>query len=332
MKKSNIKVIALLSTILMLSLIFCVPVKAESTNVNTEDKVVLAKESDKYLIYYKDLCGEAFEFALASNSTADVNSLTFRQSAQDQNDGDNIAYIDGSNRSEFGTGTQGYIWVRNSNNDMVVTADAIDLSNSLTDEQLELVSTTTERIKIDSSKVDESKTTVDGVERTITKGKAIIVNPNTAADYSYAIVLANDNTTNPGKLYELAEKLNDATTTYDKLKLSKEFYDLYTLLIPATWENEVGEDYTILQPEDTVDGDKYILWLKEDSKVDAHFLVSKNLEEEGTNTVERQVTETVKLPVTFDSGNILLIILAVIVIALIVFVVLRKKSNKDENK
>lgn len=331
MKKSKLKLIALLNSILMLLLVFCVPVMAEGS-VNADNKIILEKDSDNYLVYYEDLCGSTFEFALSSSNSTDVNSLNFRQCAQDQDNGDNIAYVDNTNRSEFGSGTQGYIWVRDNNDQLVLEADLIDLSDSLTEEELNIVNTTSERISIDTSKLDETKTTEDGVEKTIKKGKAIIENPNASADYKYAIYVANDNTTNAGKLYELAEKLNEATSTYAKLELSKEFYDLYEQLIPTTWDNEIGDDYTVLQPDDTEDGDKYILLIKEDDVVDAHFLVSTNVVEEGTNTVDKEVTETVKLPVTFDSGSILLIALGVIVIVLIVFIVLRKKEDNKEVK
>ena len=48
---------------------------------------------------------------------------------------------------------------------------------------------------------------------------------------------------------------------------------------------------------------------------------------------EKTITETVKLPVTFDSGAILFTVLGIIIIALAIFVFIRIKSNKkDENK
>ena len=48
---------------------------------------------------------------------------------------------------------------------------------------------------------------------------------------------------------------------------------------------------------------------------------------------DKVITETVKLPVTFDNGAILFTVLGIIVIALAIFVFIRIKSNKkDENK
>lgn len=337
MKKITSKTVALLSTILMLFLIFSVPVMAEGT-VDTDNKVILKKSDTEYLIYYKDLCNEEFEFAFSTNNAANVDELNFTKSAQDQSESEksNIAYLDDSLQADFETGNEAYIWVRNNNDEMVVEADKIDLSNALTEEQLELVNTTTERISVDTTKTNETTETVDGVEKTIIKGKAVIDEPKDGATYSYAIALANDESSNAGKLYKLATDINAATNTYEKLKLSNEFYNLYTaMLANLNWE-EVDSNLTVLQPDGTENGDKYILWLKEDNAetiYDAQFLTSTNKEEEGTNKVEKEITEVVKNPVTFDSGSILLIILAVIVIALIIFIVVRKKeNNKVENK
>ena len=76
MKKAKLKSIALLITLLMLLAIFSMPVMAERT-INTDDKIILKKSETDYLIYYKELCDEEFEFALSSSQSTDVSTLTF---------------------------------------------------------------------------------------------------------------------------------------------------------------------------------------------------------------------------------------------------------------
>lgn len=100
--------------------------------------------------------------------------------------------------------------------------------------------------------------------------------------------------------------------------------------MPSNSEWTAVENSEILQPENTVEGDKYIVYIKEtkgnDETVDAKFLTCVYKE-------EKTITETVKLPVTFDSGAILFTVLGIIIIALAIFVFIRIKSNKkDENK
>ena len=103
--------------------------------------------------------------------------------------------------------------------------------------------------------------------------------------------------------------------------------------MPSNSEWTAVENSEILQPENTVEGDKYIVYIKEtkgnDETVDAKFLTCVYKEDAGVDKEEK----TVKLPVTFDSGAILFTVLGIIIIALAIFVFIRIKSNKkDENK
>ena len=107
--------------------------------------------------------------------------------------------------------------------------------------------------------------------------------------------------------------------------------------MPSNSDWTAVENSEILQPENTVEGDKYIVYIKEtkgnDETVDAKFLTCVYKEDAGVDKEEKTITETVKLPVTFDSGAILFTVLGIIIIALAIFVFIRIKSNKkDENK
>ena len=141
-------------------------------------------------------------------------------------------------------------------------------------------------------------------------------------------------------MYNLAEKMakGDETDTYERLSLEKKFYELYEKLTPAKIDWTEVENSEILQPDTARTGEKYIAYIKEVNGekeiVDAKILVSKyDYEEKRINEEDKVVTETVKLPVTFDSGAILFTILGVIIIALIIVAIIRKKSEKkDENK
>lgn len=333
MKKSTIKLVAFGMLVLMLLSIFTVPVKAE-----TYEKVVLKKADKEFLIYYKDICNDEFEFAFSVDNSQPTDDL-FTRSAKDQADEGalDVAYIDATLYDTYFTTNKAYIWIRDNNDQMVVSADLVDLTDALNDGMIELVNNTTKRIDVDTTQTHETHEMVDGVDTTVTTGK-VVVDEKGGAKYSYTLTRLTDTTTKANKLFDLAEALKeDISDTYTNLSLSKQFYDLYMELMPTNSEWTEVENSEILQPDNTVEGDKYIVYLKEETAdsitVDAKFLTCVYKADEGVDQKEETITETVKLPVTFDSGTILFIILGIIVLALVIFAIIRVKANKkDENK
>ena len=333
MKKSTIKLVAFGMLVLMLLSIFTVPVKAE-----TYEKVVLKKANKEFLIYYKDICNDEFEFAFSLDKSQPTDDL-FTRSAKDQADEGalDVAYIDATLYDTYFATNKAYIWIRDNNDQMLVSADLVDLTDALNDGMIELVNNTTKRIDVDTTQTHETHEIVDGVDTTITTGK-VVVDEKGGAKYSYTLTRLTDTTTKANKLFDLAEALKeDISDTYTNLSLSKQFYDLYMELMPTNSEWTEVENSEILQPDNTVEGDKYIVYLKEETAdsitVDAKFLTCVYKADEGVDQKEETITETVKLPVTFDSGTILFIILGIIVLALVIFAIIRVKANKkDENK
>ena len=333
MKKSTIKLVAFGMLVLMLLSIFTVPVKAE-----TYEKVVLKKANKEFLIYYKDICNDEFEFAFSVDNSQPADDL-FTRSAKDQADEGalDVAYIDATLYDTYFATNKAYIWIRDNNDQMLVSADLVDLTDALNDGMIELVNNTTKRIDVDTTQTHETHEIVDGVDTTITTGK-VVVDEKSGAKYSYTLTRLTDTTTKANKLFDLAEALKeDISDTYTNLSLSKQFYDLYMELMPTNSEWTEVENSEILQPDNTVEGDKYIVYLKEETAdsttVDAKFLTCVYKADEGVDQKEETITETVKLPVTFDSGTILFIILGIIVLALVIFAIIRVKANKkDENK
>ena len=333
MKKSTIKLVAFGMLVLMLLSIFTVPVKAE-----TYEKVVLKKANKEFLIYYKDICNDEFEFAFSLDKSQPTDDL-FTRSAKDQADEGalDVAYIDATLYDTYFATNKAYIWIKDNNDQMLVSADLVDLTDALNDGMIELVNNTTKRIDVDTTQTHETHEMVDGVDTTVTTGK-VVVDEKGGAKYSYTLTRLTDITTKANKLFDLAEALKeDISDTYTNLSLSKQFYDLYMELMPTNSEWTEVENSEILQPDNTVEGDKYIVYLKEETAdsttVDAKFLTCVYKADEGVDQKEETITETVKLPVTFDSGTILFIILGIIVLALVIFVIIRVKANKkDENK
>ena len=138
---------------------------------------------------------------------------------------------------------------------------------------------------------------------------------------------------------ELAEKMNkeyDEMDMYSKIQTAEKFYRQYSSIMRNVEWQKV-EDLKIQQPETSVAGDKYIVYLKKVAKngditFDAQFLTAE--EDYKPNVKKEQVVtqETTRLPITYDSIA-LIVILAVVVIALIVvFIRMKKLNNKNEEK
>lgn len=330
MKNSKIKLVALLSLVLMLLSIFTMPAQAA-----TNEKIILKKANDEFLIYYKEICNEEFEFAFSLDPKEEEDNLIFTKSAKDQltDTALNVAYVDEYLFANyFNSDKPTYIWVRNNEGKMLVSADLLNLDEAILEETVEFVNTTTKRIKTHTETTEPKTEIVDGVETTVTTGKLVLDNKETK--YSYELIKVANNA-EAEELFNLVEKLqkNEKLGTYENLTFASEFYDLYNKLMPKTADWTKVDDSEILQPENTLEGEKYIVYLKdEQGVVDVQFLTSVYKVEEGVKEETETITETVKLPVTFDSGSILFIILAVIVLALVIVTIVRVKANKKDEK
>ena len=333
MKKSTIKILVL-SVLLIMVIAITLPVLADTENKS----IILKTEENEFIVYYEEAYENEFQFAISENSNE--TNLTYVSSVKDSlEDGAlNVAFIDSTNNPSNSDVL--YLWIMDNDDNEIVSSYEINLSEALTDEIIELVNTTTivdkdtDRIKVDTTQTQTTKSNVDGVDTTITIGK-IVVEEKDKASYSYELISANDSNSNPGKLYNLVDKINSYSgDTYGRLKLIKEFYDLYTELMPGDSEWTNVENSQILQPEDSKIGDRYIVYIKEVSSdgtitVDVKLLECTRIEDKGVNEVPGKVP--VITPVTYDSVT-LFVILAVVILAIIIVAILKVKSNKKSDK
>ena len=91
-------------------------------------------------------------------------------------------------------------------------------------------------------------------------------------------------------------------------------------------------DMRIDQPADSKTGDKYILWIRNDSQeiVDVQFLTCFQNEDKEFVKDKNIVTTTSKLPITYDS--IILFVILGVAVALLVIVAVMKKVNSKGKK
>lgn len=314
MRNLKLKIIFLVG-IFSLILLLGLPVKAANENVQ------LVKQTDTdYLIYVNGHLYSSFEFAFSDNNTTDKETLTYLSAAKDSAEGGNyIAYINSY------TTEHKYMWAKDAEGAYFVEGVELDLSKAIPADELTAIQNVTKKIAVDTDQVQVEEKTIDGNQVTVTTGKVVF---ESEGNYEYQIVkLPSSEEYN--ELMDLAErisKINTSTDMYTKLGLYIKFNNLYNKLSSELLrENWVKvENQEILQPENTENGDKYVLWIKEGNITDAQFLTSKYVEEK----VKEEIT--IKLPVTGDN-NTLLIVLGILVVAIIV-VSIRIKSLKKENK
>lgn len=309
MQNLKLKIIFLVG-IFSLILLLGLPVNAANENL----QLVKQSETD-YLIYINEHLGESFEFAFSEDET---EPTTFYEAATDEAEGGNyIAYI-----NQYTTGK--YMWAKNTEGTYFAEGVELDLSKAIPENELDAIQNVTKKILVDTAQVQVEEKTVNGNKVTVTTGKVVFENEG---DYKYQIVKL-PSTTEYNELMDLAErisKINSETDMYTKLGLYTEFNTLFNKLsseLTNTW-TEV-ENQEILQPEDTENGDKYVLWINDGTVTDAQFLTSKYVEEKVVEKI------TTKLPVTYDN-NTLLIVLAILLLSIVV-VSIRIKSLKKEDK
>ena len=314
MRNLKLKIIFLVG-IFSLILLLGLPVNAANENIQ-----LLQQSDTDYLIYINKHLGETFEFAFSDDKTVDKDTLTYLSAATDSAEGGNyIAYI-----NSYTTEKQ-YMWAKNAEGTYFVEGVELDLNKAIPANELSAIQNVTKKIEVDTTQNQVDEKTVNGNKVTVTTGKAVLKNEG---NYKYQIVKL-PNTDEYNKLMDLAErisKINSNTDMYTKLELYTAFNNLYkklsSELANTDWMNV--ENQEILQPEDTKNGDKYVLWIKNGETVDAQFLTSKYEEKKVTEAI------TTKLPVTGDN-NILLIVLGILVVS-IVIVSIRIKSLKKEEK
>ena len=313
--------IKIIFSLIIFALISLLGMTVYASNENIQ---VIKKSETDYLIYIKNNLNDSFEFAFSNDSSADKTTLTYLSAAQDSSEGENyIAYI-----NQYTTANK-YIWAKKSD-EYILEGIELDLTKAIPEDELTQIQKVTKIIPVDTTKTNTTEETVDGKKVTVTTGKVVM---NEEGDYKYQIIKL-PSTDNNNKLMNLANrisKFNTSTDMYTKLEVYKEFNELYNNVVAgladADWKNV--ENKEILQPEDTEDGDEYILFIRNQANgtivTDAQFLTSKKVYSE-EKIVEKITT---KLPVTYDNNTLLIVLGIVVLAAVLVSVRIKSLENKD---
>lgn len=325
---TKLKTKFIISAIVFLLSLITMKLSIYAANENIE---IVKNSNTDYLIYVKDNLNEDFEFAFSNNQNEEKSALIFKKAETDSanKNANKIAFVNTTTVELFKNPT--YMWMKDTNENYIVEGIQIDLSEAISEEELNNIANITKIIPVDAKQTNTTKTEVDGKTITTTVGKVVL--PETKGNYEYTILKLpySEEYENLMKLATKISKFNNQTDMYTKISVYKEFNNMVEKLRPNSTSNWIKvESNEIEQPADAENGTQYVLWINEnngnDSKQDVQFLTSQK------EVSEEKIIETIttKLPVTYDN-NTLLIVLAILIIATIaVCVRIKFLSNKEK--
>lgn len=340
MNQISFKLLGVLAIFLFIAII---PIAVLATNENVS---VVNSAEENYIIYVKGYTDKNFKYAFSNNANADPRGmdLSYINSISDLR-GNQAAFIDAKTYEKLFKENQPiFMWAKDEEENLILEGVQLDFMNSLTKENIDTVEKTTKRIAVEIAETKAATDStnpireedVEGVKETAKVGYVKITDSKDAT-YYYQRIKTTDSA-EIAKLMELSEKINeeyDGMDMYEKVQINEEFYKLYSKLVnEAEWQEVT--DKKIRQPETSVAGDKYIVFLKkvdsnQETTVDAQFLTAYDDYQPNVEKEQKITQETTKLPITYDSIA-LIVILAIVVIALAVVFIRMKKLNKNEEK
>lgn len=335
MKQLKVKIMAMVLVTILVALIVPLNVFAAEGETENANLQIVKTTEGKYIIYVKDLAKTEFKYKIGDEIDA-----TYISSVPDEEENqvvlitaDNVANAEGKT-----------LYVKTNERE---TSTKLNLAKAFDEAKKEEVETTTERIKTEpvQKEIPTTAQTEDGTTKTITTTIGGLKITAGGKNYQYAITKlpAVKDVEEYAELMELAKTLENTKkynelSKYEKIETEKRFYELYnSLKAKQEWKNVEGME--VWQPDDSIKGDEYIVFLKEVDEngneriVDAKFMVADREDHEGVDTTAEVVEtkRTAKLPITGDSIILFAILAGILLVAIIVFIRMKKLQGK-ENK
>lgn len=336
MNRVNAKLLTILAII---TFIIIMPIAVFAAN----EEISLVKSTDKekqavHVIYIKGYTNQKFKYAFTTNANPGEMDLNYINSILDSGK-NQAALLDAKLSKESSTI---YMWAKDEKENLILEGIQLDLSKALTEEEIVNTETLTTRIKVEIADSEDDTTTirnenVDGVEETASVGYVKIKDDENATYYYERTKLPSSE--NYNKLMTLAEQIRDEyekKDMYEKVQFGEEFNSLYSKIISeAKWQEVEGT--MIEQPEESEEGDKYIVLLKKvgqqgETTTDIQFLTAYDSYTPNIVTEEIVIQETTKLPITYDSIALFVILGVIVLLITVVFIRMKKLSKQNEEK
>ena len=298
----------------------------------TNDGLTILKKNDtEYIIYLNANLDKEYEYAFTNNKDDNKESLDYIRAEKESAENKYVMYVSGTKYDNYFKGnTAVYVYARDLDGNYLADGVSIDLNDSIPYSAVDLANNVTKRIAVDTTQKTVTQKTENGIKYTQINGRVDITDGKDSK-YSYYLVKL-PSTDDYNRFMSLAEEINKLQANsglYDNIRMCKEFYDLYNQLMPSENWAEVT-DMKIEQPADSKTGEQYVLWIKNDTKniVDVQFLTCFQDENKEFVKEENIVKTTSKLPITYDS--IVLFVILGVALVLLVMVIVAKKKNASK--
>ena len=299
--------------------------------------VAIVKVENDYSIYIDGLENKDFKFAFTNQNPEDETSFESQLIPNwEDNNGVNIACLEEGTSLNL---NEPVFMIVKVGEELSVTE--LDLNKAISKTDMASVEAITTIIDVDTTQTTTTSDNENGVVTTQTVGQVNIIE---SAEYNYTdyeyqynlIKIDGTESETATKLSNLVDSLQSTystLSTYNKILKTAEIRDLYLSLREEAVYSKVN-DYVIYQPEDSKEGDKYLVLLqqlsgKEVVREDIQFLICTEGHKQEVVKEVKEIKKATALPRTFDS-IVLLVVLAVIVITAIAVILRIRKLNKNE--
>lgn len=344
MNRISTKLLSVLAIILFVAVM---PIVVFATNEDVSIVSTINSESEQeYIIYIKDYSNQKFKYAFTTNANPEEMDLSYINSISDLGE-NQAAFLDAATYEKLSQESSTiFMWAKDEEENLILKGIQLDLTKSVTEESIENVETLTKRIEVKIADSQEDTTTVrneniDGVDEIANVGYVEILEDDKKATYYYERTKL-PSTEDHNQLMKLAEQIKNEYNEmdmYEKVQIVAQFDELYSKIISEAKWQEV-EDMTIKQPEESTEGDQYIVLLKKIEKVaktekttlDVQFLTA--FDSYQPNVIKEQIItqETTKLPITYDSIALFVALGIIITLVIIVFIRMKKINKQNEEK
>lgn len=342
MNRISLKLLSVLAIILFIAVI---PIAVLAvTNENVSIICSINNESkQEYIIYIKGTLEQKFKYAFTTNANPGEMDLNYINSISDLGK-NQVAFLDAETYEKISQENKPiFMWAKDENENLILKGIQIDLTKSISNENIDNVETLTKRIEVEIADSEEDTTTIrnekiEGVDEIANVGHVKILDNEKGVTYYYEMTKLSGE----GKHYQLitlVEKIKeeyDEMDMYEKIQIGEQFNKLYSeVTSEAKWQKV--ENMIIKQPEESVAGDKYIVLLKKVDKkgtttMDIQFLTAFDSYKPNVIKEEIIVQETTKLPITYDSIALFVALGIIVALVIVVFIRIKKLSNQNEEK
>ena len=342
MNRINVKLLSVLAIIIFIAVIPIAVLAVTNENVSIIN-TINNESKQEYIIYIKGALDQNFKYAFTTNANPGEMDLTYINSISDL-EKNQVAFLDAETYEKISIENKPiFMWAKDEKENLILKGIQLDFTKSLTEENIDNVETLTKRIEVEIADSEEDTTTIrneniEGVDEIANVGHVKILDNEKGATYYYEMTKLSGE----GKHYQLmtlVEKIKeeyDEMDMYEKVQIGEQFNKLYSeVTSDAKWQKV--DDMTVKQPEESEQGNKYIVLLKKVDKkgtttMDIQFLTA--FDSYKPNVVKEEIItqETTKLPITYDSIALFVILGIIVALVIVVFIRIKKLSNQNEEK